>query len=92
MLEGLRPAHYKKGEDTFSWAERKFDRDTNLAIASFLIHKYVDRNKGQDYEDFGKIADYAMWARGLMEKPVNDTTSKPRQTVMNFGEDTTCHG
>ena len=64
----LRPSHYKKGEDTFAWAERKFEPDTCLAIAAFNIHKYNDRSKGDDYKDFGKIADYAMWARSIMEK------------------------
>lgn len=66
--ETLRPDHYKKGEDTFAWAERKFDLEICLAIAAFNIHKYNDRSKGQDYQDFGKVADYALWARSLMEK------------------------
>lgn len=64
----FRPNHYAKGKDTFAWAEEKFDTDTCLAIAAFNIHKYNDRDKGQDFNDFGKIADYANWARKLMEK------------------------
>ena len=64
----LRPKHYKEGEDTFAWAERTLTKEACLAICAFNIHKYNDRDKGQDFEDFGKIADYAMWARKLMEK------------------------
>lgn len=64
----LRPEHYKKGEDTFAWTERRFGIEACLIVAAFNIHKYNDRDKGQDYEDFGKIADYALWARSLMEK------------------------
>jgi hypothetical protein len=74
----LRPDHYKEGEDTFAWAERKFSPETCLAIAAFNIHKYNDRDKGQDYKDFGKIADYAMWARGIMERDEAEVKSTKR--------------
>ena len=67
-LSNLRPPHYKEGEDTFAWAEKTFELDTCLAIAAFNIHKYNSRDKGQDYDDFGKISDYALWARRMMVK------------------------
>jgi len=63
----LRPAHYTKGKDTFAWAEQTLTKEACLAIAAFNIHKYNTRDKGQDYEDFGKIIEYANWARSLME-------------------------
>ena len=68
LPSSLRPAHYKEGEDTFAWAEKTFELDVCLAIAAFNIHKYNSRDKGQDYDDFGKISDYALWARRMMEK------------------------
>ena len=67
-MNNLRPEHYVKGKDSFAWAEDKFSTDICCAIAAFNIHKYNDRDKGQDYDDFGKIIDYANWARDLMEK------------------------
>jgi len=67
-MNELRPEHYKEGEDTFDWAERKYGLETCLAICEFNIHKYNDRSKDDDYKDFGKIADYAMWARDMMER------------------------
>jgi len=69
MKHPLKPTHYKQGKDSFAWAEEQFDTNTCLAIAAFNIHKYNERNKGQDYEDFGKITVYAEWARSMMEKP-----------------------
>jgi len=66
-FHSLRPPHYTKGKDTFAWAEQTLTKEACLAIAAFNIHKYNTRDKGQDYEDFGKIIDYANWARSLME-------------------------
>jgi len=68
ITKGLRPPHYTKGKDTFAWAEETLTKEACLAIAAFNIHKYNTRNKGQDYEDFGKIIEYANWARSLTEK------------------------
>lgn len=70
--EPLRPSHYKKGEDTFAWAEKRYDKKQLQAIAEFNIHKYLNRDKGQDFDDLGKIVDYANWLRSIMEKD-NDT-------------------
>jgi len=67
ITKGLRPAHYTKGKDTFAWAEQTLTKEACFAIAAFNIHKYNTRDKGQDYEDFGKIIEYANWARSLME-------------------------
>jgi hypothetical protein len=62
-----KPDYYPQ-YDTFKWAEDRFDKEVCLAIASFNIHKYNDRAKGQDYDDFGKIIAYATWARKIMEE------------------------
>lgn len=64
----LRPSHYKKGKDTFSWAEDKYSTEQLQAIAEFNIHKYSSRKKGQDILDFGKVADYALWIKSILEK------------------------
>ncbi len=72
-MSDFRPNHYIEGEDTFAWAERKNIPDVNILIAEFNIHKYLDRDKGSDYADFGKIIDYANWARKLM-KDKNERT------------------
>jgi len=64
----LKPLHYKKGEDTFAWAEKRFNDEQLQAIAEFNIHKYLSRNKDQDVSDFGKIAVYALWIKGILEK------------------------
>jgi len=63
-----RPKHYEKGHDTFAWAEHKFDLETNLNICRFNIHKYNDRDKGQDKGDFEKIIDYAQRALYLIQE------------------------
>jgi len=68
IISKLRPAHYKKNEDSFAWAEKKFKTKTCINIAEFNIHKYLNRDKGSDFEDFGKIIDYAKWARKLIKK------------------------
>lgn len=85
-MENLRPSHYVKGADSFSWAERKFDLDTCLAIAAFNIHKYNDRDKGEDFKDFGKIADYANWARSMMKKSEEPSQSDSAHKPQHFGE------
>jgi len=63
-----RPKHYEKGHDTFAWAEHKFDLKANLNICRFNIHKYNDREKGQDKRDFEKIIDYAQRALDLIQE------------------------
>ena len=62
-----RPSHYVEGEDTFAWAEKRFTTQQLLAVAEFNIHKYFTRRKGQDFDDYGKISDYANWARKILE-------------------------
>lgn len=85
-MSDLRPDHYKKGEDTFAWAEKKFGIEYCLAICAFNIHKYNDRNKGDDYKDFGKIADYAMWARDMMERDQTEVT-EAKSTKREYAPD-----
>jgi len=63
-----RPKHYEEGHDTFAWSEHKFDLKTNLNICRFNIHKYNDRDKGQDKRDFEKIIDYAQRALDLIQE------------------------
>ena len=63
-----KPVHYKEGFDSFAWAERRYSTKECLAIAAFNINKYNDRDKGQDFEDFGKIVAYVEWAKKLMTK------------------------
>ena len=63
----LRPNHYKKGQDTFAWADEKFDVVTNVNICRFNIHKYNDRDKGEDVKDFRKVIDYAKRAIKLLD-------------------------
>ena len=63
----LRPSHYVEGHDTFSWADNKFSVQTNVEICRFNIHKYNDRDKGEDVKDFKKVIDYAMRAIKLLE-------------------------
>lgn len=70
----FRPKHYEKGHDTFEWAEHKFDLETNLNICRFNIHKYNDRDKGQDKEDFQKIIDYAQHALYLIQEDKQEVT------------------
>lgn len=65
--EELRPSHYVAGSDTFAWAEENYPVEICLAMARFNIHKYFNRNKGQDTDDFKKIAVYALWAKKLEE-------------------------
>ena len=64
----LRPTHYTRGSDTFAWAEERFNPNELRAIAEFNIHKYLNRLKGEDIKDFGKIADYALWIKDIKEK------------------------
>ena len=70
----LRPKHYEKGHDTFAWAEHKFDLETNLNICRFNIHRYNDRDKGQDVEDFEKIIAYAQRALDLIKEDKMEVT------------------
>lgn len=67
-IDNLRPDHYKEGEDTWAWAEKRFSIQELRAIAEFNIHKYSNRSKGQDVKDFGKVADYALWIAGILEE------------------------
>ena len=64
----LRPTHYAEGEDTFAWAEKRFNPNELRAIAEFNMHKYLNRLKGDDIKDYGKIANYALWIKGIKEK------------------------
>ncbi len=68
MTKELRPTHYIEGEDTFAWAEKKFNLEQLEAIALFNIHKYSNRQKGENIKDYGKIADYSLWFAGILEQ------------------------
>ena len=79
LVQSLRPDHYKEGEDTWAWAEKRFTVQELRAIAEFNIHKYSNRSKGQDVKDFGKVADYSLWIAGILTKHEEaQKPSKPR--------------
>ena len=61
----LRPKHYKKGADSWAWAEDRFNKEQLIAIAEFNIHKYTHRDKGQNESDEKKILHYGIWLKKI---------------------------
>ena len=64
----LRPSHYKEGEDTFAWAESVFSLEQLEAIALFNIHKYTNRDKGQNESHARKVSHYTMWIEKIIHE------------------------